>query len=83
MCLHSSVYIYIYTYACVCLHNIDIYIYIIQAMNAEMKPLEWTIIASILVIPVAVVWKLPTRLVQQELVTSSIFASLSFAEHHA
>ena len=79
MCLHSSV--YIYTYACVCLHNI--YIYIIQAMNAEMKPLEWTIIASILVIPVAVVWKLPTRLVQQELVTSSIFASLSFAEHHA
>ena len=59
-----------------------IYIYIIQAMNAEMKPLEWTIIASILVIPVAV-WKLSTRLVQQELVTSSIFASLSFAEHHA
>ena len=81
MCLHSSVYIYIYIHMRVCVYKI--YIYIIQAMNAEMKPLEWTIIASILVIPVAVVWKLPTRLVQQELVTSSIFASLSFAEHHA
>ena len=75
----------IYGYSC--LHRyVHIYIYIgtTQAMNAEMKTLEWTIIASsILVIPVAVVWKLPTRLVQQELVTSSIFASLSFAEHHA